>query len=344
MIKDVYKINKDGWAMKLMHFIWGYTYRDFPNMCPFFWLSLLNVMIVILIGIPYLLFKLTDFVLGKPCMLLIKGIGEYTKSSKEKVTKYCDDQKDNWTKNFLSRLESGDEKAFAAFSTSKKVRNKIEEYDYWLCDAIKHKEYAHNVRTSNITLAKKLNKLYEEWKVKEKAKQKLIHELTVKKWNIIHEKEIQAKARRQEIAKMTVKLQFVFKGLAYVFGTAGIILALYLLGSLAMLLTTLPWGPIMMWTFVGLIVAFCILSAYVIVYYFVKLVQYLICTWGPYCIPCEERRESIGNFFGAIVDGIVWLLKPLGRGLYWLGRGIKSLWELLMMIKANNCPAIDWKD
>lgn len=33
----------------------------------------------------------------------------------------------------------------------------------------------------------------------------------------------------------------------------------------------------------------------------------------------------------------------IGNGITWIVNGIKTLWDILMMIKKNNCPAIDWK-
>lgn len=45
MIAEYFTLKKNSWHVKLMKEIWGYTHRDFPNMCPYFWLSIFNVLI-----------------------------------------------------------------------------------------------------------------------------------------------------------------------------------------------------------------------------------------------------------------------------------------------------------
>jgi len=48
-----FELNKNGWHVKLMYYIWGTTTDDFSNMCPFFWLTILNIVLVI----PYTIIK-----------------------------------------------------------------------------------------------------------------------------------------------------------------------------------------------------------------------------------------------------------------------------------------------
>jgi len=37
MFKDGVNLKKNAWYIKFMHFMWGATYEDFPNLCPLFW-------------------------------------------------------------------------------------------------------------------------------------------------------------------------------------------------------------------------------------------------------------------------------------------------------------------
>lgn len=37
MFKNGVSLKKDAWYIKFMHFMWGATYEDFPNLCPLFW-------------------------------------------------------------------------------------------------------------------------------------------------------------------------------------------------------------------------------------------------------------------------------------------------------------------
>lgn len=47
MIKDVFVLSKNSWHMKLMKWVWNLDHRDFSHICPYFWMSVLNLVIVI---------------------------------------------------------------------------------------------------------------------------------------------------------------------------------------------------------------------------------------------------------------------------------------------------------
>lgn len=59
MIKDVFVLRKNSWHMSLMKWIWNLNYRDFSHICPYFWMSVLNIVIIIPValfrGLAYLL-------------------------------------------------------------------------------------------------------------------------------------------------------------------------------------------------------------------------------------------------------------------------------------------------
>ena len=57
-MNDFFVLKKNSWHVKLMKFIWDYDYRDFPNMCPYFWLSVFNCFLVIFGCIPYLIYRI----------------------------------------------------------------------------------------------------------------------------------------------------------------------------------------------------------------------------------------------------------------------------------------------
>ena len=45
MFKDGVNLKKDAWYIKFMHFMWGATYEDFPNLCPLFWAVIGSIII-----------------------------------------------------------------------------------------------------------------------------------------------------------------------------------------------------------------------------------------------------------------------------------------------------------
>lgn len=274
MIKDVFKLKKDSWHLKLMNFIWGYNERDFPNMCPYFWLSVLNCIIVIIIGIPYLLYKLSKILLGKPLMAVIDWLFKSINTTDKKVQVYCDTKRDDWYNNYIKRLESGDASAFAGLSKSK-IRQKLEAYDWKLLYAIRNGHNQLFFSLEKEDLAVKLHKLYLEWEIKQRDLRAAREKIERKKWDIKQQREQEARERRQAIAKMTIKLQFIFKILAYIVGTVAVGFALFLVYNLILLMGTLPWGPILFHVMLFMIVTAAVLTFGVIVYLLLELIKFI---------------------------------------------------------------------
>lgn len=49
MFKDVFILKKTAWHARLMKYIWNLDYRDFSHICPYFWLTIFNTMISLVI-------------------------------------------------------------------------------------------------------------------------------------------------------------------------------------------------------------------------------------------------------------------------------------------------------
>lgn len=56
MIKDVFVLKRKSFWTWMMKYIWDIHYSEFSHMCPFFWLSILNILII-----PFVLFVKTIF-------------------------------------------------------------------------------------------------------------------------------------------------------------------------------------------------------------------------------------------------------------------------------------------
>lgn len=69
MIKDIFILRPTAWHARLMRYIWGFKYYDFSHICPYFWLSLLNIITII----PYVIVR---YVLVYPLDKVISMIGD----------------------------------------------------------------------------------------------------------------------------------------------------------------------------------------------------------------------------------------------------------------------------
>ncbi len=58
MIKEVFKLKKNAWYAKLIKKVWNLGPSDFPNMCPFFWLTVFTVLSLPFIAIVFLVIKM----------------------------------------------------------------------------------------------------------------------------------------------------------------------------------------------------------------------------------------------------------------------------------------------
>lgn len=74
MFVESFKLRKNSWHMSLMTYIWGFRARDFSHICPYFWLSILNLIIII----PYFVLRIVfaKFLWGG-LGWLIDGMSEY---------------------------------------------------------------------------------------------------------------------------------------------------------------------------------------------------------------------------------------------------------------------------
>jgi uncharacterized membrane protein len=83
MIKDVFKLNPDAWHARYMEWIWDFHYTDFANMCPYFWLSVFNVVFTLIPIIP--LVKLIIYVVKKTIAFFKKMNEEQNAKLVEKI-------------------------------------------------------------------------------------------------------------------------------------------------------------------------------------------------------------------------------------------------------------------
>lgn len=82
MFKDVFALKKNSWHAKLMKYIWTtISHKDFSHMCPYFWLSILNVIIVV----PVFLYRISISPIVKFISSKMKSIAEKQKAKNRKI-------------------------------------------------------------------------------------------------------------------------------------------------------------------------------------------------------------------------------------------------------------------
>ena len=295
MIKDVFKLKKNSWHMSLMTWIWGYTYRDFSNMCPYFWLSVLNVIIL-----PLFLFSK---LLGLVFAIIRKEMKKYEENCEKREQEYWNKLSEEIRNNPNGEIATKIINSKLDWDFSKKPNKRW--FNAW---------YRLSERTDLFEYGSKL------WEIYDKR-----HE-EIRKIN----KQKPEKTTRQVIGEDTVLIKKIAKYIGIV-ALGGITYVLYILALI------IPWMKVVV--FAGKFILCCLITALMmgLGFLIIKSIVFLWCRYGCYCIPCDERRENIGNFFLTILKGIIW-------PFVWIGRGIGTLWAIGMALKADNCPAIDLED
>lgn len=291
MIKEVFELKKNSWHVKLMKSIWNLNYTDFRNMCPYFWLTILNIVIF-----PF-------WVLFKICIGLFNTANQMLNPLFDKWDAYCAEKIDKWYNEKLLKIDD-----------TKEIINDRDFYRIY-----------RYYDTSDTYLTKKQKKLYN--KLPYDKFDTIID--TFRKEEIKKEEKEEVKTNVQLINKLAKIGKYVAYSLASIISLG----LLYLVYLGILFLIGIDWANVL----INFLAAIFILSGIVVIvfscYLIGKAIAYLFCTYGTYCIPCESRREKIGNFFNLI-----------GQGFVVIGKGFVFIWQVLVELKKNHCPGIEWKD
>lgn len=301
MITDIFKLKKNSWHLKLMNWIWGFDHNNFRNMCPYFWLSIFNIIFLIPIGSVKLF---VDF-----CKWFMVHVNDWFNA----YTNYCEEKEEIWHKKMLEKFQEELNSGKTSF---------LEKF------------YLYHI--DKINLSKKYRTFW--WNnVPVSTKEKIINLVSGKVKDRINIEAQRTYTKEQRIAKLAVNIKRGAKIVSY-FLVLGL---LYLVYMLAKLLISLNWVKI--WsTFLYLLMKVglytgMILGALIIFIGLILLIRYLWCAFGNYCIPCEENRNKFGNGFKS---GFKIIFLPF----VWLIKGLITFIDLIIALKKNNCPGIDWED
>ncbi len=291
--------------MKLMTFLWGYTHNDFPNMCPYFWLSVFNVLFSIIL-VPSV------------------GIAKLIKKMLDSYDNYCDKQAKDWAKEQADKIRKGD--------------TEIVKFLYW--NRMKTRWYKRAESILNYLSTEERDSYYkiyyqlekqrdEEWERREEK----AHQERIEKRRKEDQKTVK---RRQRIGWWTSKLKIVVKFLMACF-LASACIGLYFLVIEA---TTWNWSKIGRLSIDLLFIIAGIICIIFIAYGFYGLIKSILCRLNGYCFGCKSRKLKIINFFKKLTVPFIYF----GKGIVWVWSGIVFIWDIVKALKNDNCPGIEWKD
>lgn len=115
MFKDVFVLSKNSWHLKLMKYMWGFTHKDFSHICPYFWLSIFNVIISpIFLPVKFIIWNILPFIF-KYIVLVIKWIMKQIIKFIEHIGDISDEwalkQQQKWEEQRLSELKTMEQAA-----------------------------------------------------------------------------------------------------------------------------------------------------------------------------------------------------------------------------------------
>jgi hypothetical protein len=331
MIKDVFKLKKSGWHAKYMKWIWGYTPQDFPNMCPYFWLTVLNV-----VGAPIIVSMKLVLYIGRYIILageqMQSGID---KACDSKLMKWVDSKLDTiWTDEYThdyiaSKMYSyndydGENRTFSASFSSKSSDKKYRK----LFDKMSNEDKA---------------KMYDTYKARMQEIRNLAEERRQKSFKQTAKKR---ETKAQRIGKATVLIKKAFNIIKWPIG-AGILYLVYLFVAFMASLDYTGFGAGVWWITLSVVACLSIVGIFQGI---VTFARWFACMAKDACVSCDIRRAKIVKFF-KIFSFFKYLGYPFiytWKGVKWFTMGLKTglvvSWELLMALKADNCPSIEWED
>lgn len=320
MIKDVFKFKKNAWHVKLMKFVWGYNFNDFPNMCPYFWLSVVNVVFFPVI-LPIKLFVLILVVLTKMC-----------ESTVDSINKACDSKVMKWVAEKTERLWDDDD-----LTTLVIKYGRMDSLDWFYLD--KKKRY----EKYRIIYEKLSDEDRDKLWAKYNARLDAMREESDKAWRESVERQAKATtvkmSRSAKIGRATVVIKKVFNIVVWPI----LAFLLYLLYLLIAAATTWDYSWMPRFGYALYLIVGTGLGIFFFIWPITVFVAWINCKLKGVCIPCEARRKQIGKFFRYFL----FLKYPF----VWIWMFFKGIWNGLVLIKdiivafkKDNCPSIDWED
>lgn len=321
MFKDQFTLNKNAWYSKMMNYIWGLKPRDFSHICPFFWLSILNI----LIFIPFASIKSFLQVIGwciERFSKFLTNISERLDEKKEvKRKQVVQDLKENnnLLEDFLHKLVD---------SQNGGAKLSSEYKDAWSDIIYRDRDYDFE------------RKVYEAKRRIEAEKMRMAR-LREENERIQEEYEKkQAIKRKERINKLVKMVKPIGQGIlillsaGVVFGIGWLVYHLCIAVS-EIRISTQAWTNLLKaLKFVGIGLVVVAIGA-AIIYSLFRLIDMLLKNYTM----SYKTKVRISKFFSHF-EKIAYIALPF----IWFFKGAGKIISIIGQMIKNNCPAIKWED
>jgi hypothetical protein len=309
-----HKIKENAWHVQLMSWLWDVGPEDFTWMCPYAWAMFASVTFIVPILIIGALIKL---------FMLVSGP---IYDARRKYEQYCDEKQVTYWKEFAQACE---------------------------------REYEEFLKTQDLSGKKALLRLYKKsqsnngvpyglkWQLKEFDIDyfDILYDIDDAKAKIRYDKKYSPEivAKKEKVDKVFNKMKYLGKWIAKAFIVTVMIVVSYWIYLAVVWAIGLNWLVVLHMCMIGLYWLLFIASILFIAIVVGPTIFRLGCGIGKYCIPCEERRASIADFFSICWYAITFPFKGIGYFFIYVGKFFVALWNGFVMFKEENCPAIEWE-
>lgn len=217
MIKDVFVLKKGSWHSRLMKYTWNLSHKDFSHICPYFWLSIFNVIICpVFLPLKFLFKKCLPFVgmyVGLFLKWVMRNVCDFFDTIGNKMDAWAVESDRKWYEKHQSSLISMDQRVVdkildiseGTHNVSIDIfLNKLKDskgnryYEDNIRDQIANLEYHSKVSKSAGRIGKFFKMLYDMHKLNPEAFAQF-NERYEEKWRLVREK--QAKIDKEDRIK-----------------------------------------------------------------------------------------------------------------------------------------------
>lgn len=352
MIKDVFTLKKNSWHARLMKFTWNLDFFDFSYMCPYFWLTVFNMIIfpatffckVICIHI------FTAFGDG------MEALGDYLEAIADRNTERLAERMaadEAYRQAVINRAVRMGEGSFRLSKRFQAAWQKLMYRDEDLADMIRSEQ--NTIRNDYFAEERKRREKQEVREFKNRlrdAERRCKEEeegiLRIRRERerderfaaIRHRRMIAAKKRIVAINRIIKPIGQVFIYLIAAAVVISIGYVVYLACKAAGDVEHETYSSIGKWIIYILLGIITLLIVFVGIAVLVKQYGYKVVR----AFNCSDTVDRIG-------DGLAWFFEKcaipfvlIGRFFRRIFRGVGSILGLIIQMFKNQCPAIDWKD
>lgn len=207
MIKDTFVLKKGSWHSRLMRYTWNLSHKDFSHICPYFWLSIFNVIICpVFLPLKFLFKKCLPFVgmyVGLFLKWMMGGVCDFFDTIGNKMNAWAVESDRKWYEKHQSSLVSMDQRvidkilgisegahnvSIDTFLNNLKDSERNSYYEGAVTNHIANLEYHAKFNKNAGRIGKFFKMLYEMHKVNPEAFTKF-NERYEEKWRIKREKQ-----------------------------------------------------------------------------------------------------------------------------------------------------------